>query len=103
YSIGHYEEEYRRGLNLDPAKSRVIPVGFDGTIFHPMDRAQCQAKTGFEGNPILFWCHGLTRRKDPLTALAAYEKVVDEFPESRFYMAGSGLIEDEVKAFIHAG
>ena len=102
YSIDHYAEEYRRGLNLDPAKTCVIPVGFDGAIFRKMDRAQCRAKTGFTGDPTLFWCHGLTKRKDPLTALAAYERVVDEFPSSRFYMAGAGVLESEVKAFVQA-
>ncbi|MCC6909416.1 MAG: glycosyltransferase family 4 protein [Phycisphaerales bacterium] len=101
YLTKYHEEMYREGLGLDPARSRIIRVGYDER-FQPLDRAKCREKTGFKGKPILFWAAGLTKRKDPLTVLRAYEKVAPEFPESHFYMAGSGLIEHEVKALVAA-
>ncbi|MBL1217675.1 MAG: glycosyltransferase family 1 protein [Planctomycetes bacterium] len=99
YSISYYEKQYREGLGLDPSKSTVIPVGYDES-FHKMDRDECRRITKFEGDPVLFWCHGLTHRKDPLTVLKAYEQVIGEFPKSHFYMAGSGPIADQVGAYV---
>lgn len=99
FSISYYEKQYREGLGLDPAKCVVIPVGYDES-FHRMDREECLRRTKFSGDPILFWCHGLTRRKDPMTVLQAYERVIDEFPRSRFYVAGSGPIADKVRQFV---
>lgn len=101
YSIAHYEEQYRKGLGLDASKNVVIPVGYDES-FHKMDRDECRARTNFKGNPTLFWCHGLTQRKDPLTVLAAYKQLISEFPESRFYIAGNGPQEKEVAEYINS-
>ena len=99
YLTKYHEEMYRTGLGLDPAKNRIIRVGYDER-FRPLDRAACRDKTGFTGTPTLFWAAGLTKRKDPLTVLRAYERVAPEFPQSHFYVAGSGLIEHEVKALV---
>ncbi len=99
YLTKYHEEMYRQGLGLDPAKSRIIRVGYDER-FRPLDRAACRAKTGFTGEPTLFWAAGITKRKDPITVLKAYEQVAEEFPASHFYIAGSGLIDAEVDALI---
>lgn len=99
YLTKYHEEMYREGLGLDAAKSRIIRVGYDER-FRPLDRAACRAKTGFKGEPTLFWAAGITRRKDPITVLKAYEMVAPGFPRSHFYIAGSGLIDGEVDALI---
>lgn len=99
YLTRYHEEMYRQGLHLDPAKNCIIRVGYDER-FQPLDRAACKEKTGFKGEPILFWAAGITKRKDPLTVLRAYETVAPEFPKSHFYIAGSGLIDEEVDALI---
>ncbi len=99
YLTKYHEQMYREGLGLDAAKNRIIRVGYDER-FRPLDRAACREKTGFKGEPTLFWAAGITRRKDPITVLKAYEMVATEFPKSHFYIAGSGLIDGEVDALI---
>lgn len=99
YLTRDHEQQYREGLGLDPAKNVVIPVGYDER-FHKMDREECRQRTGFKGNPTLFWCAGINRRKDPLTVLKAYKKVIGEFPDAHFYIAGYGPMDDEVAAFV---
>ncbi|MFW5653820.1 MAG: glycosyltransferase family 4 protein [Planctomycetota bacterium] len=99
YLTRFHEQQYREGLDLDPAKNRIIRVGYDEK-FRKLDREECRRKTGFEGDPIIFWAAGINKRKDPLTVLRAYEKVAAEFPDSRFYMAGYGPQDDEVKALV---
>ena len=99
YLTRYHEQQYREGLGLDAARSRIVRVGYDEK-FRTLDRAACRRQTGFEGDPIIFWAAGINKRKDPITVLRAYEKVAAEFPNSRFYMAGYGPLDDEVKNLV---
>ncbi|MFG0331069.1 MAG: glycosyltransferase family 4 protein [Phycisphaerales bacterium] len=99
YLTRFHERQYREGLGLDPEKNRIIRVGYDER-FRKLDRAECRAKTGLKGDPILFWAAGINKRKDPVTVLRAYERVAPSFPNAHFYLAGYGPLDAEVKALV---
>lgn len=99
YLTRYHEEQYSEGLNLDRSKNRIIRVGYNER-FRPLDRAECREKSGFKGNPTLFWAAGINARKDPMTVLKAFERVAPDYPEAHFYMAGYGPLDAQVKALV---
>jgi len=99
YLTKHHEKEYREGLGLDESKNVIIPVGYDPK-FRLLDREKCRQKTGFKGDPTLFWCAGMSKRKDPIILLKAFERVVKDYPSAHFYLAGYGPLDDELKALV---
>ena len=84
YLTSYHEKQYREGLGLDGKRNRIIRVGYDER-FRPLDREACRKKTGFIGDPTLFWAAGINRRKDPITVLKAFDIVVADFPSAHFY------------------
>jgi len=101
YITDYHEKQYREGLGLDPDRNTLVRVGYS-TAFHPRDKEECRKQSGLGGNPILFWAGGINRRKDPLCVLEAFDRVADEFPEARFYMAGYGPQDEEVDQLIES-
>lgn len=99
YLTNFHEKQYRLGLNLDQSKNVIVPEGYDKR-FRKLDRTECRAKSKFKGNPTLFWCGGINKRKDPLCVLEAYNQVIADFPEAHFYLAGYGPLDQQVDAFI---
>lgn len=99
YLTHDHELAYRTGLGLDVEKSAIIPVGYDEK-FKVMDQQEARDESGFQGDPILFWCGGLSERKDPITILRAYDLVVSSFPKSHMYIIGYGPLDDIVRNFI---
>lgn len=69
--------------------------------FRYEERSVARARTGLAGTPILLWVGNLTPNKDPLTALAGFEQVLQGAPQARLYMAYRGTeLLDAVRARI---
>jgi glycosyltransferase involved in cell wall biosynthesis len=63
----------------------VFAVLESSSDFAPGDQDAARAFTGMHGDPCLFWTGRLDANKDPLTMLAAFERVTAELPEARLY------------------
>jgi glycosyltransferase involved in cell wall biosynthesis len=57
------------------------------SAFRYEDRAAARARTGLRGEPVLLWTGNLDPNKDPLTVLEGFERVLDDLPAARLYMA----------------
>jgi glycosyltransferase involved in cell wall biosynthesis len=51
------------------------------------ERAAARSQTGMVGNPVVLWTGNLIPKKDPLTVLAGFARIVEQLPEARLYMA----------------
>jgi glycosyltransferase involved in cell wall biosynthesis len=70
------------------ALGRQVPV-FEvlegSTTFTPGDRAAARRATGLAGDPCLLWTSHLDANKDPLTALAAFERAIPRLRDARLW------------------
>ena len=53
--------------------------------FAPGNQVEARASTGMSGNPCLLWTGRLDANKDPLTVLAAFERVAERLPDARLW------------------
>jgi glycosyltransferase involved in cell wall biosynthesis len=56
-------------------------------VFEYEERPAARAKTGIRGLPVILWAGNLDRNKDPLTILAGFKMLLEDYPEARLYMA----------------
>jgi glycosyltransferase involved in cell wall biosynthesis len=86
------------------ALSRRTPVFevFEGSsTFTPGDVSEARRATGLHGDPCLLWTGRLNARKDPLTALAAFERAATRLPNARLWCChGAAPLLDVVRARI---
>lgn len=66
---------------------RVYEVMEGSTCFHRRDKVAARSRSGLRGTPTVLWVGNLTANKDPLTVLAGFDRVLQEVPEARLYMA----------------
>jgi glycosyltransferase involved in cell wall biosynthesis len=65
----------------------VFPVMEGSCEFSPQDRQSSRDQTGLHGDPVVLWVGRLNDNKDPLTVLAAFERVLEQAAGARLYMA----------------
>jgi glycosyltransferase involved in cell wall biosynthesis len=65
----------------------VYPVMEGSSSFSPQDRQSSRDQTGLYGDPVVLWVGRLNDNKDPLTVLAAFERVLEQAAGVRLYMA----------------
>lgn len=87
-------------------RARVIPIGFDTTLFAPLPvarRAAARAALGME--PDRFWA-GLVARDDPkkdaVNFVHAAARVLATHPEARFLLLGAGMDDPQAPARLAA-
>jgi len=68
-------------------QQRVFPIMEGSTKFAFKNRADCRAATGITGTPIFLWVGRLIKLKDPLTVLRGFERILEDYPQARLYMA----------------
>ncbi len=80
---------------------KIIPNGkyfaeiMEGSSdFTYKNRDEARLITGISGKPILLWVGRLNENKDPITVLAGFTKLLNDFPEARLYMVFS---DDQLK------
>jgi glycosyltransferase involved in cell wall biosynthesis len=66
---------------------QVYEVMEGSTCFQRRDRVAARSRTGLRGTPTILWVGNLTANKDPLTVLAGFDRVLQQVPEARLYMA----------------
>ena len=90
----HTSLEQHRAFGFDMRQAKHLPNGFDTERFAPRatDRACLRAQWGADQADLLF---GLVARhhpvKDHACFLQAARRVLDERPQARFVMAGTGV------------
>lgn len=82
------------GLGYTRGKFRVIVNGVDTEAFRPDSklREEMRARLKLSGHPIIGMVARLHPQKDHRTFLSAMRKVVDSHPNTRFVLAGDGLV-----------
>lgn len=78
-------EAWVRGGHLAP-ETRVEEVLEASTDLRPVDRAAARAATGVDGDPAILWVGRLHARKDPVTALRAFEAALVHLPGARLHL-----------------
>ena len=84
-----YHERYRI------QRSMVLSVGYCD-YFYKVNKRLARKKTKMSGDPIILWVAYLVPRKDPEIVLDAFENIAPHFPEAKFYMVGSGPLQDKI-------
>lgn len=87
----------KHGLKED--STRIIPVGYS-KIFKKIEKDKAREITGLKGAPVILWVAFLQRRKNPMLVIDAFRDLVEEFPEARLYMIGSGEMEAAITDMI---
>ncbi|MEP6621413.1 MAG: glycosyltransferase family 4 protein [bacterium] len=84
---------FTASAQADPWKAagilkRALPVFavLEGsTDFNPGNQDAARTATGMSGDPCVFWTGRLNANKDPLTALAAFERAAEQLPDARLW------------------
>lgn len=66
--------------------TRVDEVLEASTDLEPVPRDQARAATGIDGDPAILWVGRLHPRKDPITALGAFEESLPVLPGARLHV-----------------
>lgn len=78
-------DEWVRGGHLAP-ETLVEEVLEASTDLRPVDRTAARAATGIDGDPAVLWVGRLHPRKDPVTALRAFEAALERLPGARLHL-----------------
>lgn len=109
------KRELLRFYRFNPAKINVIYNGIDTDRFNPkVDGGMPREEYGFEHNPVVLFLGRLAPYKGPQFLVMAAPHVLEEVPETRFIVAGSGRYDvprlrlltkklDVERAFIFTG
>jgi glycosyltransferase involved in cell wall biosynthesis len=65
---------------------RVLAILESSTVLRPTPRAVARARVGLTGQPLVLWVGRLIANKDPLTVIAAFERVVRRSAGARLAM-----------------
>lgn len=77
-------EWVRAGNIRSPAKIREVMEA--SSVFYPEDRSLARAKTKVSGETVFLWVGRLDSNKDPLTAVKAFLRFLEDCPGARLYM-----------------
>lgn len=81
-----------------PPDMPVYEVLESSSAFAPGDRDAARRETGMFGDPCLLWTGRLDANKDPLTALAAFERAAPRLPDARLWCCfGAAPLLDVVR------
>lgn len=78
-------DEWVRGGHLAP-ETLVEEVLEASTDLRPIDRTAARAATVVDGDPAVLWVGRLHPRKDPVTALRAFEAALERLPGARLHL-----------------
>ncbi|HXW93391.1 MAG TPA: glycosyltransferase family 4 protein [Terriglobales bacterium] len=82
----------------------IFPIMEGSNNFRYQDRVTARARTRMAGNPIILWVGQLIPRKDPLTVLEGFDRVLRHAPDARLYMVyGTATLLPVVRDRIAAG
>ena len=85
-------------LEVDPSRVVVVPLGTDPLKFRPdVDPGVAQAHFGLENGRWLLTVARLTPHKGIDTALRAFARVANDFPDLRYAIAGQGEDRDRLQ------
>lgn len=88
-------------LGARPGHGVLVPNGVDPELFRPRPRAEARAALGLaQAGRLVLVCGHLIERKDPLLALATFERGAG--PEDRLVFLGRGPLEPALEAAIRA-
>jgi glycosyltransferase involved in cell wall biosynthesis len=99
-------EAARSGLiqkeGIRASRIRVLPNGVDLKRYSSNGhRADARRELGYSGdNLVVGTISNLRREKDHKTMLEAAAIIVKRVPQARFFIAGTGELEDELKAIV---
>ncbi|RYY39151.1 MAG: glycosyltransferase [Chitinophagaceae bacterium] len=85
---------------LKPDRMHYLLHG--SSVFLQGDGMGMRRQLQWEHNPIFLWVGRLDANKDPMTVLHAFERLLRLHPEARLLMAGTGELEEAMKARIAA-
>jgi len=75
-----------RSAGYIAAGQPVHQVLESSTVIQPVWRSQARKETGIDGDPALLWVGRLNANKDPLTVIAAFERVLATLPDATLTM-----------------
>ncbi|MCL4809555.1 MAG: glycosyltransferase family 4 protein, partial [Thermoanaerobaculia bacterium] len=91
-------DEWIRGGHLqgDTGISEVLEASTD---LAPVPRDEAREATGIDGDPAILWVGRLHPRKDPVTALRAFEGALPDLPDSRLHLVhGEAPLLEELRS-----
>ncbi|HZE49645.1 MAG TPA: glycosyltransferase family 4 protein [Jatrophihabitantaceae bacterium] len=92
-------DEVRRLFDLPSDQVEIVPNGLDADAWHAPARARLAARARYAGDgPLLVIAGRLVHEKGIQTAIAALPRLRREFPGARLVVAGTGPLEDELRA-----
>jgi glycosyltransferase involved in cell wall biosynthesis len=95
-------DEWIRGGHL-PGETGVNEVLEASTDLEPVPRGEARAATGIDGDPAVLWVGRLHPRKDPVTALRAFEGSIPALPGARLHLVHrEAPLLDELKSRVEA-
>ncbi len=102
FPASHYASEWQRHKLLDPG-TRIVVAPEVSSPLTPVDRDKARSELGVDTGPLLVWSARLHPVKDPLTALRAFESLVERQAGARLLMAfRTGELLQEVSAYIES-
>ncbi|MNS26440.1 GDP-mannose-dependent alpha-(1-6)-phosphatidylinositol monomannoside mannosyltransferase [compost metagenome] len=94
-----FKQKLTAGYGIDPAHVHVIPAAVDQARFQPpASKAAVRQALGIGPGPALFAMRRLVRRMGIEVLLDAFAKVLAAHPEATLRLAGTGPIEQELRA-----
>ena len=95
-------DEWVRSGHL-PRRIAVHEVLEASTDLRPVPRVEARRMTGLDGDPAILWVGRLHPRKDPFTALRAFEEALARLPDARLHMVyAEAPLLAELKGFVSA-
>jgi glycosyltransferase involved in cell wall biosynthesis len=93
-------DEWVRSGRLAP-DTDVYEVLEASTDLRPVPRAEARRTTGVEGDPAVLWVGRLHPRKDPFTAIRAFEGALARLPGARLHLVyGEAPLLPELREFV---
>lgn len=92
--------DWMRGGHL-PWSTPVHEVLEASTDLRPSPRAEARERTGVDGDPAVLWVGRLHPRKDPVTALRAFEGALARLPGARLHVVwGDAPLLGELRGIV---
>ncbi len=84
-------ENIKREFGIPEEKIKVIPIGVDLEIFHPLETKRARRNIGFaDRGELVLYVGRLEWRKGIETLIHAVRALIDEHPDLKLYIVGGG-------------
>jgi len=96
-------EKMKHFYNVDEGKVRIVPNGVDPEKFKPTaDREAARRQFGLRNEPCVLFVGSLIHRKGLPFLVEAAKKIVKEWTETQFLIAGEGPLRNQLGKSIEA-